>query len=300
MSDLTHLNQQFAIPGTLEFKQAESGQLYVEVTNPHATATIALQGAQVMEWAPQGQPPVIWTSPQAKLTSGKSLRGGVPVCWPWFGAHASEADFPAHGFARTRPWQVVGTKALDDGRTELLFQLPADQQPQQWWPHRTELHYRITVGETLELELVTANRGDEPLTLGQALHTYFNVGDVRSIRVEGLAGRDYLDKVEGLQRKTQQGDVDFIGETDRIYLDSEDECVIRDPQLARAIHITKRGSRSTVVWNPWIEKAAAMGDLGENGYLNMVCVESANAAADVVALPPGTEHTLWVNYRVES
>lgn len=297
--DYSLLNERFGLRGQVVFKEGAGGLAVVEVANSHATATLALQGGHLMRWAPRSQPPVIWLSRAAKFGSGKSIRGGVPVCWPWFGPHGSDASLPSHGFARTVPWEVTATQTLPNGATRLSLRRMPSEATQAAWPHSTELTLCVTVGTTLEMGVVTRNTGDETVTLGQALHTYFEVGDVRRIKIHGLGGCEYIDKVDGGARKIQSGPVTLSAETDRIYLGSTADCLIDDPQLRRRIRIAKGGSHSTVVWNPWIEKAARMGDLGENGYLDMVCVESANAADDVVTLAPGEEHRLWVRYSVE-
>jgi glucose-6-phosphate 1-epimerase len=297
--DLDALNARFAIEDVLVFTLGPGGLLVAEVQNEKATALIALQGAQVMRWAPRGEDAVIWLSEAARFAAGKSIRGGVPVCWPWFGPHATEAAFPAHGYARSVPWEVRASETLNAGQTRLVLQLVETETTRAWWPHDTPLDCHITVGEALELELVTRNAGNEPVTIGEALHTYFQVGDVAQVQVLGLEDGEYLDKVDGFRRKTQCGPVSFDGEVDRVYVNNSSPCVISDPVLRRRILIDKRGSDSTVVWNPWIEKAEKMGDLGEQGYRYMLCVESGNAADNVVDIAPGTEHRLWVSYRVE-
>jgi D-hexose-6-phosphate mutarotase len=282
------------------FKEGPGGLVAVEVANIQGTATIALQGAHVLTWAPRGQQSVIWFSRAAKFLPGKSIRGGVPVCWPWFGPHATEASFPTHGFARTVPWEVIGTQAVADRATRLDFRLVQSEATRVLWPHASSLECYITVGAVLEIDLVTRNLGSSPITIGDALHTYFEVSDVRNITIHGLEGCPYLDKIDGGKRKLQSGPITIKAETDRIYLNSTADCLIDDPGLERRICIGKRGSCSSVVWNPWIEKASKMGDFGDNGYLNMVCLESTNAADDVVAIPPGGTHRLWVRYSVES
>lgn len=296
--DLDSLNARFGIPGQVSFTPGPGGMGAVEVANDHATATILLQGAHLISWVPKGEKPVIWTSPEAKFAPGKSVRGGVPVCWPWFGPHPTEKDYPAHGFARTVMWEVIGTRTLEEG-TWLAFRLVPTEATRALWPHDTELVLQMVIGRTLDMDLATWNRGDTPVTIGDALHTYFEVGDVRYVKIHGLHMVEYLDKVRGGERRQQLGPVIIGGEVDRIYLDTADTCVIEDPRLARRIRISKENSRSTVVWNPWIGKAAKMGDLGPDGHLHMVCVESANAVSDVVTLPPGAEHHLWVRYSVE-
>lgn len=299
MTDLAALNKRFGIAEQLIFREGPGGLVVGEVTNRHATATIALQGAHVVTWAPRGEKPVIWVSRAAKYAPGKSIRGGVPVCWPWFGPHPTEAGFPGHGFARTVPWELIETQPLPSGETRLALRLVPSEVTRSQWPHPGELQMYVTVGEALEIELVTHNLGTSDITVGDALHTYFEVSDIRETRIDGLDGCPYLDKMDGGKRKQQSGPVVISAETDRIYLDSVADCLIEDRYWARRIRIRKRGSRSTVVWNPWIEKAAKMGDFGDNGYLNMVCVESANAAEDVVKIAPGGEHRLWVRYSVE-
>ncbi|MBI5041980.1 MAG: D-hexose-6-phosphate mutarotase, partial [Gammaproteobacteria bacterium] len=253
-----------------------------------------------MTWAPKGEWPVIWLSKDAKLAPGKSIRGGVPICWPWFGPHASEAKFPGHGFARTVPWAVIDTQKLGNGATRLVFRIVQSDVTRAQWPQASELEIHMLIGPTLEIDLVTRNTSTSAITVGDALHTYFEVGDVRQAKVHGLDGCPYIDKVDGGARKQQSGPVSIAGEVDRIYLESSGDCVIDDPVLGRRIRIAKQGSASSVVWNPWIEKAEKMGDLGDNGYLNMLCVESTNADTDVVNIAPGAEHHLWVRYSVEA
>lgn len=294
------LNARYGIPEQLSFKDVPGGLVVAEVDNTHATASIALQGAHLMTWAPKGELPVIWLSKDAKLAPGKSIRGGVPICWPWFGPHATEPKFPGHGFARTVPWDLVETQKLANGATRLVFRIQHNDATRAQWPYPSELEIHMVVGPTLDIDLVTRNTGDKTITIGDALHTYFEVGDVRKATVQGLDGCPYLDKVDGGKSKQQAGPVTVAGEVDRIYLKSTADCVIEDPVLKRRIRIAKKGSASSVVWNPWIEKAEKMGDLGENGYLNMLCVESTNAADDVVELAPGAEHHLWVSYSVEA
>ncbi len=299
MTDFSVLNERYGIQGQVVFLAGPGGLTIANVSNDQGMATIALQGAQVIAWMPRGQKPVIWLSPVAKFATGKSIRGGVPVCWPWFGPHATEASYPSHGFARTLPWEVMQSKAQPDGSTRLIFRLVPGEAERNQWPHATHAEMHITVGTALEIDLVTSNLGANTVTIGQALHTYFEVSDIRQTAIQGLDGSPYLDKTDGGKRQQQSGPVIINAETDRIYLNSTADCLIDDPGFKRRIRIAKRGSASTIVWNPWVEKSTKMGDFGDNGYLNMVCVESANAADDTVSVAPGGEHHLWVRYLVE-
>lgn len=294
------LNQQHALNETLQFREQAEQSIVAEVRTAQAEATIALQGAQVLSWRPVGEEPVIWLSPQARFAPGKSVRGGVPICWPWFGAHPGSSDLPAHGFARTVPWELEFTEVLAGGEVRLVFRLIESEDSERLWPYITPLLCSITVGRSLGIELTTRNEGGETVELTEALHTYFQVGDVRQVDVVGLDRCEYLDKVRDFQRDTQSGPISVSSEVDRVYLNTNREVVIKDPVLKRHIHIRKRGSGSSIVWNPWIEKSRQMGDMGEDGYLHMLCVESGNAFENAILLEPGAEHSLWVEYAVEA
>lgn len=292
------LNEQFGIDGQLTFRDVGEGFIIVDVNNDKCDASIALQGAHLMTWQPKGEEPVIWMSPVAKLAQGKSIRGGVPICWPWFGAHASNPSFSGHGFARTVMWDVIEAKVNEDGVTAIRFRIAEIKEDQ--WPAQAGAEILMVMGQSLEMTLITKNNSNETLTVGDALHTYFVVNDVREILIRGLDACEYHDKVDQDKRKTQQGHITIDSEVDRIYLDQGQDVVIKDEGMDRRICIEKRNSQSTIVWNPWIDKCKGMGDFGSDaGYLNMVCVESANAAEDVVQVAPNNSHQLWVRYSVE-
>lgn len=299
MADIHNLNQQFGIPGILGFIEGEGGLPVAHVATPFAEAEISLQGAHLLTWTPKGEPPVVWLSPQAKFVPGKSVRGGIPVCWPWFGAHPAEASYPAHGFARTQMWEVIAASHDEASGARLVFELKLNDMARMQWPHPFHLRLVMTIGRELAMELTTRNTGNSAFTIGEALHTYFHVGDLNAVRVTGLDNTDYLDKVRDFNRFRQDGAIQVNAEIDRVYVDTTAECVIHDAHLGRRIHVGKSGSLTTVVWNPWVEKCAQMGDMGEEGYRRMICVESANAHDNVLTLQPGESHTLGVRYRVE-
>jgi len=284
----------------LRFEEDEQGLVTITVNNALASAQIAMQGAHVTSWRPHREKqPVLWLSSNARHIHGRSIRGGVPVCWPWFGPHPSDPELCPHGFARTMPWRLVDVAALDDGATRLVLQIVDTPVAQKQLAYPYQLTLTITVGETLSMVLATRNDGDDPFVIGEALHTYFNVSDVEAIRVDGLEGVEYADKVLGYAHDTQHGPLAFASEFDRVYLDTASDCVIRDPGFGRAIRIAKTGSQSTVVWTPWQEKAAEMADMGSpDEWRHMICVESANALENQVTVPPHTTHTLTVTYSV--
>ncbi|HAF45466.1 MAG TPA: D-hexose-6-phosphate mutarotase [Gallionellaceae bacterium] len=296
---LTELNQRFAIGNHVQFKEIAEGIVVAEVANHHALSNIALQGAHIATFQPRGEEPVIWLSPKAKFAPGKSIRGGVPICWPWFGPHKNESKLPGHGYARTVPWDVLETKALPDGSTFLRFALVESDATRAQWPHASSVQLEVTVGKALRVELVTTNTGKETFELGEALHTYLQISDVANMTIYGLENCEYLDKVKDFARFNQQDGIVVESEVDRVYVNTSADCVIEDKGLKRAIRVAKQGSKSTVVWNPWTEKAEKMGDFGPALHRDMVCVESGNALENVVTLAPGETHRLVAVYSVE-
>lgn len=296
---LAELNQKFGINNHLKFTEIVGGLIAAEINNAHASASIALQGAHLMTYQPNGENPVIWLSKYTKFASGKSIRGGVPICWPWFGPHTSDAKLPGHGYARTVMWEVLESKVQPDGSTLIGFGLLETDATRAQWPNSSSVKIEMNIGKTLHIELVTHNNGKQAFMLGEALHTYFHISDVAQMTIRGLEGCTYLDKVGESATRTQKDGIVIESEVDRVYINTASDCVIEDRGLKRAIRIAKQGSRSTVVWNPWTEKADKMGDFGQEGYRGMVCVESANAFDNVVSISPGETHRLAVTYSVE-
>jgi len=286
------LNARFAIADQVAFAAGPGGFPVVSVRNAHADAAIALQGADVTGFQPHGQEPILFLSRQAVYASGKAIRGGIPICWPWFGPHPTDPAKPDHGFARTRPWSVRDTTAMPDGATMVRLGLTDDAETRVLWPYAFALELAVTVGTTLEVTLVARNTGHEPFVCGGALHSYFHVGDVTAITIQGLEGTAYVDKVDGGRSQVQQGSITIVGETDRVYTETAASCVIVDPTLGRRVTVAKEGSRSTVVWNPWRDKARRLADFGDDEYTEMVCVEVANAGGDTVMVAPGGKHHL--------
>lgn len=298
MSNVAELNRTYGIAGQIRFLKGPGDMAVVEIENDLGCASMTLQGAHLVGFQAVGEQPLIWMSDEAVFAPGKSLRGGVPICWPWFGPHATDPGLPGHGPARTVGWKPVASSALEDGRTTISFEMIDTDATRKQCAHPLRVQLHVTVGRTLQMVLETTNLGSTPFILGDALHTYFLVGDVRQAQVEGLDGCDYLDKVAGGSH-TQHGAVTIASEVDRIYLGTGNSCAISDPVMGRRILIHSEGSASTIVWNPWIEKTLRMGDLGPDGYLKMLCVETANAADDVVELAAGATHRLAVEYSSE-
>ncbi|MDR2874649.1 MAG: D-hexose-6-phosphate mutarotase [Methylobacillus sp.] len=300
-TELEQLNARHALGQSLKFSRDPGGLIVAEIENPLASARLSLLGAHLLQWRPRTTSlPVIWYSPKAQLVAGKPPHSGAPVCWPWFGANPLLPDSPfMHGCARKQSWEVMESGLAENGATRLLMRLLPSVELHQQWPYSAQLTLELVIGETLRMTLTTTNTGDQPCQITEALHTYFQVGDVAAARVLGLEDCVYLDKAANFAQGKQQGAVTFSGEVDKIYVDTETECVIEDPALRRQIRIAKSGSASTVVWTPWREKAAAMSDVAEE-WPHMLCVESANAAHNAVTLAPGGIHEMRVEYGVSA
>lgn len=300
MDSTRELSRGFGDDAQVFFRQLADGFVVAEIDNSLATATISLHGGQVVSWQPKHHvEPVLWVSKLAQFKLGKAIRGGVPICWPWFGAHPFNAKLPAHGYARISPWAVVSVRGLDSGATEITLALSDTDLSREHGLRAVRLSVRITVGATLEVALTTTNQGDQSIVLSEGLHTYFKVGDVSNISVFGLDGSEYVDLLHDNLRRQQIGPVRFDGELGRIYVNNQATCVIEDPLLRRRIRVEKSGSLSTAVWNPWTLTAAKMDDLGPEGWRDMVCVESANAMENQVTVPSGGTHTLTAIYSAE-
>ncbi|WOJ94837.1 D-hexose-6-phosphate mutarotase [Congregibacter variabilis] len=295
----SELNQRFAIDATVRIVDASPNYPLIEINNSHATASIALHGAQVLSYQPHGQEPVLWVSKDAVYAEGKSVRGGVPICWPWFGAHP-DADKAPHGFVRNCFWRLRSIQQRADDSTELVLFLEDDQHSRGLWPVPFALELRVSVGQSLSLSLTMTNRATIPQTLTAALHSYFYVGDIDAAVVGGLEQVEYLDALQEFRRFTQVGEIRFDAELDRIYEQCDADEWIEDEALGRKICLHKKNSQSTVVWNPWVDKSARMDDFEVGGYRRMVCVETGNVARDAVNLAPGMSHTLGVDISVEN
>jgi glucose-6-phosphate 1-epimerase len=259
-----------------------------EIDHPTCTAKVALHGAHVMSWKPVDEDEVLYLSPDAVFREGKAIRGGIPVCWPWFNAHPTNAEMPSHGIARARFWELV--EAGESGDAVVLKFGMSDGI---WCATLT-----VKAGAELEVILETRNPNEIPIVVSGALHSYFAISDIEQVRVVNLDGADYLDTVGAPTQRTQKGAIGFGGEVDSIY-DSSSSVLLVDDLSGRTILIEKSGSPSTVVWNPWAEKSAAMSDMPDDGYLKFCCVEAAIANDKAVIVMPGESHVLSTRISVE-
>ena len=256
-------------------------------------------GANVTHFQPQGERPVLWLSAHSAFesgTPGKPIRGGVPICFPWFGP---KPDSPIHGVARLLEWRIAAVEVVGSGLRAVLT-LGANDYTRAHFAGAFDLQLAVTADRTLGLELRVRNTGVEAFRFEEALHTYFAVGDVRRVTLSGLEGATYVDKTDGGARKTVGNEpLAFSAETDRVFPGVEGSITIHDPEWQRRVLVGRSGSRTAVAWNPWIAKAKAMPDFGDDEWTGMVCVESANALDDAVTLAPGAQHTLTTTIAVE-
>lgn len=236
----------FAIPGVIAIGPGEGGLTRLAITTAHASAELYLHGGHLTRFCPRGQQPLLWMSSASRFAAEAPIRGGIPLCWPWFGAHATRADLPAHGFARLRPWRVTRTGVDGSGMALVALELASDAATLALWPHPFRLTLLATVGRALTVELCCENTGTAPMRCEEALHTYLAVGDVAQVGIAGLQGAAYLDKVRDLARCRQDEPLTIRGEVDRVYLATTASVQVRDRAGAR-----QRPSASALRWRRW-------------------------------------------------
>ncbi|MFA0391054.1 D-hexose-6-phosphate mutarotase [Vibrio splendidus] len=265
------------------------GVKLVRVIHDKANAAISLFGGHVVSFQPQGQQDLIWMSQQAKFDGKTALRGGIPVCWPWFGRIAA----PAHGFARSSEWQLVEHRESEAGVIVSLGLKP-NEETLAVWPHQFDARLNVEIGDQLKVTLDVKNTDSQPWTCSGALHTYLNVGDIHNTTTTGM-GAEYIDSLQG--GKICQGGSELVltDTIDRVYTQPEAQIFVADKKLDRTLTVENHGHNSAVLWNPWAEGATAMGDMQDDGYLTMMCVESTLHAPSLEAgktLQPGESHQL--------
>lgn len=301
--EVARLNTRFGIPGILHFTEGRGGLTMIEIENHHATATISPYAGQVLAYRPRTAPDeLLFISERAYYAEGKAIKGGIPICWPWFGPDPETKGRGGHGFVRAWAWTVRGCAQREDGATVVKLGLADDTATRAIWPGFFNLKLEIVVGATLSVTLITHNTSDAPMQITQGLHTYFKVGDATQTRVLGLDGVQYIDKAVGAgdARVVQNGAVTVGSEVNRIYEQVPSRLQIEDPVLHRRIVIDAVHSQTCVVWNPWMETALAMDDLDELDYLRFICVETVNTASEVIEIPAQGEARIGAEYRIEA
>jgi glucose-6-phosphate 1-epimerase len=299
--DIEQLNIEYGIEGQVKFVNGNGDFPFILISNRSATALISVYAAQVLSFQPAEEyEDLLFLSQKSYYDEGKAIRGGIPVCWPWFGSDPADLKRPNHGFVRNGLWTVSGTETETetDYETKVKLRFPENVQSESCWQHAFALELVISVGNTLTLELITRNTGDQIFSITQAFHTYFHVGNINQVQILGLEDTEYLDKLDNGAPKHQMGAVTVFDEVDRIYTDVNNELIIDDSAFDRRIRISSIGGKTAVVWNPWMETSAKMADLEDDDYKRFVCVEVGNIAGDAVQLTPGSNYSLLTNIQI--
>ncbi len=312
---IEHLKQQFPLK-ELQFSEPVAGFPLLEINNQWANVSLSLYGGQVLSFQPHNtKEPVLWLSDQASYQKNKAIRGGIPVCWPWFAddsykilstSVSSEAQkMSAHGFARTTLWQLLSAESMPDGSTCIVLHLPCAQQCQHYQqvnPHfLVDLKLKISIASMLKIELISSNQTTHPLIISEALHSYFNVSDIENVRISGLGQLSFIDKLYQGQLFTQQSSVlELEPPLDRIYAHQYQDVLIEDIAFARTIHIKKQRSNSTIVWNPGAKKTQQMSDMSDDSWRSMICVEAGNVSPDFTQLAANEQHVLAMSIQLGS
>jgi len=293
------LNESFSISGCVNIVGGKGDLPVIEVSNSSATAKISLYGGQVLSYVPAAKHELLFLSELAYYEKGKAIKGGIPVCWPWFGQDPEAKGRPAHGFARYKMWQLNAAEKISDEKTKVTLTLSDDAETKNLWPYEFNLSLEVVVGETLEVKLISKNISGKPFVVTQALHTYFSVKDVSKVEIVGLDGAAYLDKAKsntGEENRLQEGNVSFNQEVDRIYLKAPNKLSIFENEQT-STEAFSVGNKTCVVWNPWKELCEASADLKPDDYKRFVCVETTNAGDDVVTIKPGEEYQISASYK---
>jgi len=291
IANAPELDRRFGIRGIAKVCKGNGGLTVVRINAPLAEGEIYLHGAHVTSWRPAGNDEVLFVSSTSRWQEGQAIRGGIPVCFPWFRAKADDPHAPAHGFVRTKAWQIESIVENESGVVVTMF-TGSDDQSRRWWPGEFRLVHRVTFGSRLGLELVCTNNGTAPLRLEEALHTYNRVVDVGEVRLHGLDNVRFLDNTDSNREKTQSGDVAIVSQTDNAYMNTRDAVDLVDPKMRRRLQLKKSSSLTTVVWNPWREGAARLSDLGDGEWTHFLCVEASNIMSNAVNLAPGRDHRM--------
>lgn len=295
------LNQQYAIKDVAHFSQEEDGLIFLSINNSFASARIALYGAQILSFKPFGMQDVLWVSNNATFKEGKAIRGGIPVCFPWFGPHQTHKTKPQHGFARTSNWQVLAIQQLADGATDIQLILEQSEETINLWPFPFKAVINFIVGNSLQVIFSVSNTGTTSFQYSDALHTYFNISDIAAIELDGFDNAPYYEAFgdELLQQKNTTLHPEI--ENNRRYVQHTGEAVIIDPGYNRKIVINKTSSKVTVVWNPGPVTSKNFADMSADGYKNFICIEPANAypGVDMVEVAPGEDFSLSTTIKID-
>lgn len=278
------------LPKSIQIKGEQDNKI-IKVSNHLATAQISLFGAQVLQFNPHhDQRERLWLSPQTKLNCTEAIRGGAPLCWPWFGnmfpsSSEKNTSLPSHGFLRSQLWQLTQADE-DESGTRLCFSCP---QPQgNGFKYKANVSVEVLIGATLDIALKIENIDDKAFTFTGAIHTYFAVHNINHVQLHGISGL-YQDKTKEMNTFLTPEIYEINQETDRIHQIDSKSVVVSQMDIEAHTHIEQSGHDSIVVWNPW-QKAESMNNVPDKGYLDFLCVECAITQG--VELVPTEVHVL--------
>ena len=285
------IDQQLGANPFVRFEQGQGGLHRLVIDSPQANGELYLHGGHLTHWQPQNHQPVLWLSSQSRFESNQAIRGGIPICFPWFGSHPKDTKAPSHGLARIGLWQLLAINTTADGDVVLELGFSLDT---------LESIYTLTIGSTLTMTYWVQNKTNQIQHCEIALHSYFQVHDIHTIEIQGLENTDYVDKFDQLKKKNQGTKaVVLTGPTDRVYQHTQATCLLCDPGLQRQITIEKTGTNSTIVWNPWFNNDQKMTDFDNDGWRTMCCIETANVGVNALCLEPDQTHTMSTMIKVE-
>lgn len=290
MVDIDALDDKFSIEGEVGFAELENELVFLTISNKYADADICLYGAHVTSFRPHKSLDLLYMSPESFFEEGKAIRGGIPVCFPWFGPHKTDSAKPQHGFARLMYWEVIETRTLPSAETKVVLQLCSSEATKAYWPHDFCARLTVIVGSTLQVTLNVTNTSDASFDYTCALHSYFALSAIDNVRISGLQNTEYYNQLTGENGRQEEEILEISEALTRHYMDTEAAVIIEDPVFRNKIRVSKEGSRTTTVWNPGEEACATIADLPDDGYETFVCVETVNAFNDVIILAPGESH----------
>lgn len=290
MFDIDELDDKFGIAGQLAFVKPENNFIFLTVSNKYADAAICLYGAQITSFRPHNSRDILWMSPESNFEIGKAIRGGIPVCFPWFGPHKTDPDKPQHGFGRLMNWNVAETAAGTNGETLVRLQLCSSVATKAYWPYDFRTEIIVVVGEILKVTLKVTNTSANQFDYSCALHSYYNLSAIENISIDGLEGARYHKHLEPGEFIQESPKLEIKQAETRHYYDTDASCLIEDPIFRRKIRVAKSGSKVTTVWNPGKETCSKISDLHPDAYKYFVCIEAVNAFNDAIILNPGQSH----------
>lgn len=290
MMNCDELDDRFGIEGEVGFAELENDLIFVTVSNKYADADICLYGAHITSFRPHRGNEMLWMSQDSLFEEGKAIRGGIPVCFPWFGPHPTDANLPQHGFARLTYWEVNRTSSLPNGETQICLSLNSSAFSKTYWPYDFYAELIFTIGNKLSVEFQINNTSKEAFSYSSALHSYFLISSIENIAISGLEKTSYHNQLDGSDGTQEEELLNITAPTTHHYYNTQADCVIIDPVFRRRTRIAKEGSKATTVWNPGEETCARMTDMHEDAFIEFVCVETVNAFEDTIHLQPGKCH----------